>query len=377
MKKRKKFKIIILILIILIIVGIAYLILSKKVYKDDDFDKLKSLNYSKEAIELIKKNNIQKKVIENDYSKTLEVSLTKNEFEKENLDLYLNTKYINKDDYIPTLNKLSSLGYDKPEIELIISTINYDDLDKLTSYTYIDNLKDYLKFKNFRIDNMERYINYRDKNKNLNFENIISYVNMDLDKKPYENPKIIEDTDSKLMLVNKHNKLPDNFKAKDLEQIDAKYSIRDSLLNKEAKKQFELLCSDAKSIGLNIRALSSYRTNTYQESLYNDYVKRNGVKEADTYSARPGFSEHETGLSLDVIGGNASYTDFKTTDEYTWAKNNIHNYGFIIRYPKDKENITQYMFEAWHFRYVGKEAAKYIYENNLCLEEYHDLVLKK
>ncbi len=112
---------------------------------------------------------------------------------------------------------------------------------------------------------------------------------------------------------------------------------------------------------------SGYRTYDYQKKLYDDYVDRDGKEAADTYSARPGFSEHESGLTFDVCDPSSSFDD---TEEAAWLEEHCAEYGFIIRYPEGKEDITGFMYESWHVRYVGEELAKIIMENDICLEEY-------
>ena len=87
-------------------------------------------------------------------------------------------------------------------------------------------------------------------------------------------------------------------------------------------------------------------------------------------SAKPGHSEHQTGLAVDIMGSNNDYNLFAESKEFEWMKNNAYKYGFILRYPEHKENITGFKYEPWHYRYVGKDVAKYIYENKLSLEEY-------
>ena len=241
----------------------------------------------------------------------------------------------------------------------------------------LPDLKEYLEYENFKIEYLERYVNYRNNNIALSFNDIIKNVNMDLDKESYSDPKTVENTNDILMLINKHNKLPDNFEPENLEKISSKCTTKELLLNSEARKSFELMCNDIKSLGMNLRAISTYRTRDYQNKLYTDYSNRNGKAEADTFSARPRFSEHETGLALDVMGGNTTYTDFHKTDEFKWVEKNAYNYGFIIRYPKEKEHITGYKYESWHLRYVGKDVAKYIYENNITFEEYYEKFLLK
>ena len=122
--------------------------------------------------------------------------------------------------------------------------------------------------------------------------------------------------------------------------------------------------------------MSTYRSYTYQVNLYNRYKKQDGEEKADTYSGRPGHSEHQTGLAVDVYNKEKDYTNFGTTKEYEWMMEHAHEYGFILRFPKGKEKETGYTYEAWHFRYVGIDAATYIHNNNISLEEYVATILK-
>ena len=103
--------------------------------------------------------------------------------------------------------------------------------------------------------------------------------------------------------------------------------------------------------------------------MYNDYVANYGVDYANNCSAKPGYSEHQTGLAVDVMGSNNDYNKFEYTKEFEWMKSNAHLYGFILRYPKGKEHITGYKYEPWHYRYVG-DIASTIYNRNITLEEY-------
>ena len=172
------------------------------------------------------------------------------------------------------------------------------------------------------------------------------------------------------VLVNKNNILSENYIPSDLEPIDIKYSYENKMLRKEAKEQFEKLSSDALSLGYRIVATSAYRSYDYQKDLYEFYVKEKGLEYADLCSARPGHSEHQTGLAVDVEGSNRSYDDFEDAIEFNWMKENAHKYGFILRYPKDKQDITGFKYEPWHYRYVGLNMAEEIYTKNLTLEEY-------
>ena len=127
--------------------------------------------------------------------------------------------------------------------------------------------------------------------------------------------------------------------------------------------------NDAKNNNINLYIRSGFRSYNTQVSLYNNYVKRDGKAAADTYSARAGHSEHQTGLAADI---NSLDQSFINTKEGKWLNDNCYKYGFIIRYPKGKESITGYIYEPWHIRYVGTDISSKLYNNGnwITLEEY-------
>lgn len=223
----------------------------------------------------------------------------------------------------------------------------------------------------YKKENIKRYTAYKEKNPNLSLEEIITHVNIGLDQKYYTNTKPSKDLNTTYILVNKYNYLNQDYSPDNLEEIDHKYSIPSRQLVKVAKIAFENLAKNATEDGFTIRAMSTYRTYSYQKGLYDNYVKNYSKEEADTYSARPGFSEHQTGLAIDVDNGKDYFENFEKTQEFTWMQDNAYKYGFILRYPKGKENITGYTYESWHYRYVGIDIATYIKKNDLTLEEYY------
>lgn len=147
--------------------------------------------------------------------------------------------------------------------------------------------------------------------------------------------------------------------------------------SKEAREAFEKLAAEALLDGFKLTAFSTYRSFEYQTDLYQRYVDQDGEEEADRYSARPGYSEHQTGLAFDI--GELNVTEdwaserFGETEAGKWIAANAHRFGFIMRYPEGKEFVTGYMYESWHFRYVGVEIAESIYKNNSTLEEYLEI----
>lgn len=138
-------------------------------------------------------------------------------------------------------------------------------------------------------------------------------------------------------------------------------------LTGECSAAFQNLVNGAAADNINIYLSSGFRSYDYQAQIYNNYVAMDGQANADTYSARPGHSEHQTGLAIDC---NIIDDSFTGTPEAIWLENHCHEYGFIIRYPKSKESITGYKYEPWHIRYIGVDKAKAVHDSGLCLEEY-------
>jgi D-alanyl-D-alanine carboxypeptidase len=174
-------------------------------------------------------------------------------------------------------------------------------------------------------------------------------------------------------LVNKNNQLPSDYEPSDLRLPDVLVTSNNRVLRDEVATKVEELFAKAKEAGYRLGVASAYRSYSTQEGIYNNYKSSNGEEKADTFSARPGHSEHQTGLALDWYSPDQSSCTFsrclKDTEEYAWMDENMHLYGFILSYPEDNE--AGYMFEPWHIRYVGIELATFIKENNLTLDAYY------
>ncbi|MBB5174646.1 D-alanyl-D-alanine carboxypeptidase family protein [Texcoconibacillus texcoconensis] len=189
--------------------------------------------------------------------------------------------------------------------------------------------------------------------------------------------KPVEDPDDILVLVNKENYLPAGYTPADLVEPDVPFPFEEDLpqrlMRAEAADALESLFESSQSEGLELFAQSGFRSAERQEAIFASNVDQDGLEQANEYSARAGESEHQTGLAMDVTSQEVNFrlnTDFADTAEGQWLDEHAAEYGFIIRYQKGKEDITGYQYEPWHIRYVGKEAAKEITENNLTLEEY-------
>ncbi|MDN3017864.1 M15 family metallopeptidase [Paenibacillus sp. BSR1-1] len=192
---------------------------------------------------------------------------------------------------------------------------------------------------------------------------------------------VVANPESIPVLVNKQNKLPENYLPEDLVDANIPFIFKEKSekrkMREAAASSIEKLFIGAKKQGVNLLGVSAYRSHHAQTALFNSYVKQDGFEKASTYSAVPGTSEHETGLAIDVTGGDgkcAAEECFGGTKEAIWLQKHAADYGFIIRYPKGKSAITGYTYEPWHLRYVGKTMAKKIMSRDITLEEYYHTV---
>lgn len=375
MKKRKrkinKKRILILILFLLIILSIGiYLIVPKR------------YGYQKDVINVFKEDNYYEKIKETKkYSKTLETAVIENNYKKEYFDEYLDINYVEEDNFINNINKLLDLGYKNKDINTFYEKVPKS-IDVITSNKYDKNIINYISLDYFKEENLDRYIKYdfidtksvydttilKEK---YNYEDTVTFVNAYLDKDYYSNDiPLSKDKASKLdVIVNKYYKLDKDYEPEDLTVINSKFASGTQKLRKEAADKFEEMASDMLKENLKIYAGSTYRSYSYQEGLYNRYVKKDGFKEAETYSARAGYSEHQLGLAVDIVNGKWNYLS-EGDKEYTWLINNSYKYGFILRYPHESEYITGYVFEDWHFRYLGIDLATKVYKSKLTYDEY-------
>lgn len=190
------------------------------------------------------------------------------------------------------------------------------------------------------------------------------------------------DPNSILVLVNKERPLPAGYEPTDLVEPDVPFSFAEKhekrLMRREAARALEELFAASQKEGLSLYAVSGYRSYERQKAIFAYNASRYGEEQANQFSARPGESEHQTGLAMDVSSPAVQFDlveEFGQTPEGRWLAEHAAQFGFIIRYPEDKTHITRYQYEPWHLRYVGKEAAQEMAARNLTLEEYVQLFL--
>ncbi len=201
------------------------------------------------------------------------------------------------------------------------------------------------------IDSYEdRYVAYAQKHKKLSYASVLIAVNLGLDQPNYKDVHVLENTQSITALVNKHYALPKQFRPTQLVAVDRKYAQSGVKLREDCYAAFLLMARDMEKEKLTLYIKSGYRTN-----------RKRGDENSRWY-AWPGHSEHQTGLAFDLRKKNVSHEklsayDFEKTKEYDWLCNNAYRYGFILSFPENKTDITNFGFEPWHWRYVGVDTA--------------------
>ena len=361
-RKKKKKKIFPFFLIFLFLFGsifVLFLSNDKSFNKETNEEKLKKLGYSEEATMILVKLEKQEleTILNEPKQDFIEKLVVEEEFHLEHFKEYINYYKEKPSSVSNILEKINN--------QFVSSTD--DDTTVL-----LKNGKYYVP------DNLNRYLEYKGIYPDLSIETVISYVNSNLDYAYYTNVVNSDLTKENLMIVNKYYKLSSDYVPDNLVLIENEYMGNGKYMQDIAYEAYKKLYDDMKKEGLNLSVASAYRSYSYQQGLYNNYVNLDGKEAADTYSARPGYSEHQTGLALDLCTTRCqNLGDFEGTDEFYWMKENAYKYGFILRFPEDKVKITGYMYEPWHYRYVGTEAAKIIYENNLTFEEYYAYYINK
>ena len=296
------------------------------------------------------------------------------------IGIYSYIKVTEKINYEKTYEfKLINKGYDKDTAIKITKNFKDKEIDYILEEKINDIYLNLANDKFFIYDKFYEYLDYQKEHDAESIRNIVEKVNTNTHKEYYTDPVPTDTEKGNLMLVNKYHYLESDFTPENLVDIPQTYAYGDigsQKATEETYNAFLNMWNASHEAGFYLMVNSSYRTFEKQQSVYDDYKKMGGTDYADKYAARPGYSEHQTGLTLDIFEKGTSSKTFPDTDSYKWLVENAHKYGFIQRYPTDKINITGYDFESWHYRYVGVEAATYIYENGITFDEYYAYFVK-
>ena len=274
--------------------------------------------------------------------------------------------------------KLLKIGYNETETNILIEKYDKEKLKELIQDKTLDsNIPKLLQQKYYLEKNLDRYLTYLKDNPEVSVKDAVSLVNVNRDRDFYEDIQETDTSKGDLMLVNKYYKLTKDFKLDDIVPISNQFAYEGNEIRKHVYERYRSMWNAAKEEGLLLIVNSSYRDYETQDAVWKDYAEANGEEWADNKAARAGSSEHETGLALDIVTNNVIMNEFENTEEFKWLQDNAYKYGFILRYPKGKENITGYEYESWHYRYVGEEVAKEIHDLDITFDEYYAYYLDK
>lgn len=357
-KKRRRIRKSVVIGFLAIIILICGLIFYPK-YKTNK--QLKELGYDTTTIKAIKDQKLTKTIINNGYySKYLSDSINNNTLKVEYIDLYTKVTSLEEKDFL-LYNRLLDKGYSKDVANTMFNKLKFYEITPLLVFDYQDDISIYIN------DCLE----HRDTNSESHFELTNDYYS------EYENTIAVYDETNTNMLVNKTYYLSKDYLPKDISELSVVYAAKGLSLALEAKEAFIQWCDAGMALGIRFYAASSYRSYQSQSDIYNSYINSMGQQKADALSARPGHSEHQTGLTVDLASTNMEgLSEYKDTIEYSWTSKNCQDYGWILRYPEGKQSITGYEFESWHYRYLGKDLATKVVASNLTYDEYYCLYLK-
>ncbi|MDD3453087.1 MAG: M15 family metallopeptidase [Bacilli bacterium] len=280
--------------------------------------------------------------------------------------------YINSNYY-----KLNQVGYNDEEIETI-EKLSEKQIDIILSKKYDKKIVSFLKQKYFIFDNLDKYLEYTKEFEDRKISDVVALVNVLANEEHYDE-EIVKPTDTSkgiLMLVNKYNYLTNEYAPDDIEEISNYYSYAGNSIKKEVYDHYKDMWNAAKKEDLSLIVTSSYRSYEIQSNLWESRSESFGDEAADASTARAGYSEHQSGLALDIVTYNVTMNEFINTDEFKWLQKNAYKYGFILRYPENKTEITGYDYESWHYRYVGIEVATKIHELDITFDEYYAYFIK-
>ena len=333
---------------------------------------IKKLGYNEKSSNYILFHGLKDYVEPIGKNKTLNEAFSSPDYIEENLDHYKNIKYVKQNYFISNINTLIEKGYSNRNINLIFAHGNGEDVREFAKRDKVRYLEEFFSVSYAKLRNYDRYVKYSDETGEDDDVTVL-IVNLDLDKENYVDPIIVKEF-STTMLVNKHRQLQEDFEPDNLVKIPEPYASDNDLLgSREAVDAFKLMYKAAKDEGFGIVINSAYRSYKDQEETCNTYRNLYGDNYVNKYVARPGFSEHQTGLGFDI--GSTTTNVFKNSKEYQWMEDNAYKYGFILRFPQKWVIYTGFNPEPWHYRYVGKEISTYIHEHNIPFEEYYAMFL--
>ena len=292
------------------------------------------------------------------------------------INFYNDFKYKQTNEY-----KLTSKGYSLEDTNVLLDKLSENSISSLINQDKNDTIVGLVKEKYFLEKNLDRYLAYIEEEEEDNLTDVVAIVNVNADHKWYEEELETDTSLNEQMIVNKFYALSEDYTPENLVSIPLDYSYGtegENQLIEYAYDKFLDLWQAAHDEGFYLMVTSSYRDYASQKEIYDYRKATQGERKADETAARPGHSEHQTGLVVDMTSTTEpSATDFSESEAYKWLKEHAHEFGFIERYPEGKTYLTGYSPESWHWRYVGIEAATVMHEENITYDEYYAFYLTK
>lgn len=268
--------------------------------------------------------------------------------------------------------KLGEVGYSSGEIKLIKEELNDKEIEKILNSTYNKNLSKVIKEKYFIFSNLDKYLDYLNENSSVTPTKAISIVNTGANNEWYSNIKETDTSKNELMLVNKFYGLSESYEPSDLVNVSSTYGYEGKKVSESIYDSLTNMLDAAKENGYTLLVNQGYRSYADQLEAYTDIEDVNGTEVADARAARAGHSEYQTGLSVELSTYGA-----EVGTETEWLLDNSYRFGFVVRYPEGTSDITCFTSDAWRVRYVGRDVATKMYNENITFDEYYEFYLNK
>lgn len=350
--------------VLLSLVVIAVLCVLAMVPRMLETNALRKLGYAKATLKAIRENKLQKELLNgNYYSPYLEAAINAGTVNRDYLPYYAAVKSddaaLDAEDFL-LISRLLDHGYEVDQVQNLIGQLNYAELTPLLVFDYQPIEQNYI----------DDVLKHRETNSPSRFELSGTYYT------PYKNALPVPVTD-RTMLINKTYYLDAAYVPENLVTLSNWYAVPDRQLMQEAAEAMAAWGDGGRAVGVTFYAISAYRPYETQANVYNSLVASQGQEQADQAGARPGYSEHQSGMAVDLAASNEDdIPEFVNTNAYKWVVANCMDYGWILRYPEYKETITGYAFEPWHYRYVGVDLAKAVMDSALTFDEFWMLYLQ-
>ncbi len=329
-----------------------------------DNNNLRKLGYDRETIKEIRKQKLKNTILKNNwYSNYLAQAIKNGTLNKDYIQLYTVTveqRGLNDNDFL-LYNRLKDKGYTEEQLIKLYHELKFYELTPLLVFDYQEDETAYI----------EDCHNNQPVNNEEHFELDGEYYTM------YGETRPVDDVTNVNMLINKTYYLDSSYVPENLTELSNYYAAPDRDLARIAADGLANWCNAGRDNDVYFYATSAYRPYSAQEELYEGYVNAYGQDSADGLSARAGFSEHQSGFAVDLAATHEdAYSDFSQTRAYKWAIAHCWEYGWILRYPPGKYDITGYDYESWHFRYLGTQLATAVHNSGLTYDEFYCLYLK-